>query len=136
MKFHISRWRYWYGYLLVLILVLLAIWFSDKAFDRASWISGGVALVLFLILEFLIRSERVFIDGEHIEFRSGIFSKESTKVSCKSISNVSVSQSLLQRLLRFGDVEIRSTGGDYVLNGFEEPNKIERLLSAHLKHKH
>ena len=136
MKFHISRWKYWWVYLLVIVLVLLAIWFSDKAFDKASWICGGVALVLFLILELLIRSERVFIDGEHIEFRSGIFSKESTKVSCKSISNVSVSQSLLQRLLRFGDVEIRSTGGDYVLTGFEEPNKIERLLSAHLKHKH
>lgn len=133
MKFHISRWKYWWVYLLVVVLVLLAIWFSDKAFDKASWISGGVALVLFLILEFLIRSERVLIDGEHIEFRSGIFSKESTKVSCKSISNVSVSQSLLQRLLRFGDVEIRSTGGDYVLTGFEEPNKIERLLSVHLK---
>lgn len=133
MKFHISRWKYWWVYLLVIVLVLLAIWFSDKAYDKASWISGGVAVVLFLILELLIRSERVFIDGEHIEFRSGIFSKESTKLSCKSVSNVSVKQSLLQRLLRFGDVEIRSTGGDYLLNGFEEPNKIERLLSAHLK---
>ena len=134
MKFHISRWHYWYGYLLVLVLVGLAIWFSDRAMDYYSWIAGIVCLVLFVFLEFLICSERIVLEGEHVEFRKGVFSKDSTRVSCKSVSNVSVSQSLVQRLLRYGDVEVRTSGGDYVLNGFEEPAKIERLLSAHLKH--
>ncbi|VVB81293.1 Bacterial PH domain protein [uncultured archaeon] len=134
MKFHISRWNYWWAYLIVTVLVLLAIWFSDKAYDRASWISGGVALILFLILELLIRSERVIVDGENLELRQGLLSKESTRISCKSVSNVSVSQSFLQRLLRYGDLEIRTTAGDYVLRSFEEPGKIERALSKHLKH--
>jgi len=135
MKFHKSRWHYWYAYVVLVVLVVLAIWFSDKAYDMASYISGGSALFLFLLLEFLIRAERVVIDGEHLELRSGILSKESTRLSCKSISNVSVQQSFLQRLLRYGSVEISTSSSDYVLDCFEEPNKIQKALSEHLRHK-
>jgi uncharacterized membrane protein YdbT with pleckstrin-like domain len=135
MKFHKSRWHYWYAYVVLVVLVVLAIWSYDKAYDRLSWISGGSALVLFLLLEFLIRAERVIIDGEHLELRSGILSKESTRFSCRSVSNVSVKQSFLQRLLRYGSVEISTTSSDYVLDCFEEPNKIQKLLSEHLRHK-
>ena len=134
MKFHKSRWHYWYAYVVLVALVVLAIWFSDKAYDKLSWISGGSALILFLFLEFLIRAERVIIDGEHLELRKGILSKDSTRLSCKSITNVSVSQSFLQRLLRYGSVEISTTGTDYILDCFEEPNKIQKLLSEH-RHK-
>jgi uncharacterized membrane protein YdbT with pleckstrin-like domain len=142
--FHISRWRYGWGYIVVFSLVIIAIWFTDHGGDTASYIAGGLALVLFFLLEILVRMERLVISDSGIKLRKGFLSKNVTRVAYSTISNVSVSQSVFQRLLRYGDIEIDTPGGptaEIVLLKFQDAGKIERLISsyiheAHAKHTH
>src|SRR5574341_1912391 len=125
MKFHISRWRYWWAYLAVFLLVLAAIWLTDNGKDAASWTVGIIALALFILLEFVIRSERIIIN-DAIEIRR--FRKEPVSISFVSISDAAVSQTTLQHILRYGDVLIKSSSGEVLLSRFEEPLKIEKLI--------
>jgi uncharacterized membrane protein YdbT with pleckstrin-like domain len=137
MGFHISRWRYWWGYTVVFILVLAAIWFTDRAADAASWITGIVALISFIIFEFIIRRERIAITDSGVEVRRGIFKAEVTSIPYEKIAAVSTSQTVLQNVLRFGDVQIdTSSPAEIVLIGFEEPGKIERQISSRLHEVH
>ncbi len=139
MKFHISRWRYWWGYVVVFLLVMLAIWFTDRAADAPAWIIGSLAVVLFIVLEIVIRLERIVVGDSEIELRKGILSKSIIRISLNKVSNVSISQSVLQRILRYGDVEIDTPGGptaEIVLKGFEEAGKIERLVSERIHKVH
>ncbi|MEM3154123.1 MAG: PH domain-containing protein [Candidatus Woesearchaeota archaeon] len=137
MAFHISRWRYWWAYLVVILLVLYAIWLTDRAADVASWIVGSVAFVLFVIMEVMIRRRRVIIN-DAVEIISG---NVRTRVDFKKIAGVSVQQSVLQNLLRYGTVIIKLPGEEIVLAGFAEPNRIKRQVDSHLhvvheKHPH
>jgi len=133
MSFHISRWRYWWAYLIVFLLVLAAIWLTDNGKDIASWTVGIFALVLFVIFEFVIRLERVVINNS-VEIRR--FRKETTSIPFSSISNVTATQTTLQHLLRYGDVIIKSSSGEVLLSNFEEPVKIEKLISQKIKAVH
>jgi len=133
MKFHISRWRYWWAYLTIFILVLLAIWLTDNGMDSLSWVSGGGGLVLFVIMEFVIRMEKINIADSGVEFRNG---KDVTILQYSSISDVSLTQSFFQHLLRFGDVQIKMPGSEVVLKGFEEAAKIEKVISMNIHKVH
>jgi len=119
--------------LIIFILVLLAIWLTDNGMDSLSWVSGGVGVVLFLIMEFIIRTEKVNITDSSVEIRKG---KDVASLQYSSISNVSLNQSFFQHLLRFGDVQIDVPGSEIVLTGFEEAAKINKVISMYVHKVH
>ncbi len=137
MSFHISRWRYWWAYLVIILLAMYAFWLTDRAQDAASWTAGIAALILFIIMEIVIRRQRIKI-GDFVEIMSG---NERTRIEFKSVSGVSVQQSVLQNILRHGSITIKLPGEEIVLSGFAEPNKIRkqiesRMHSVHQSHPH
>jgi uncharacterized membrane protein YdbT with pleckstrin-like domain len=137
MSFHISRWRYWWAYFVVILFALYSFWLTDRAEDVASWTAGIAALILFIIMEIVIRRQRV-ITKNSVEIRS---EKETKRIEFSKISHVSVVQSFLQHLLRYGTVVIKSPGEDIVLLNFAEAGKIARSIQKHLhtvheKHEH
>jgi hypothetical protein len=129
MKFHISRWQYWWGYLAVFLLVLLAIWFTDRAQDFQSYIAGGIALIVLVVFEFIVRKEKVRFAEDGIEIIRG---KDVEKISFDSVSDASAIQTALQSVLRFGDVLIKIPNREIVLNNFEEPGKIARAIGTRI----
>jgi uncharacterized membrane protein YdbT with pleckstrin-like domain len=76
-----------------------------------------------------------FIITEHgIEFRKGILSRHVMRASYQSVSNVFVRQSLLQRIFKFGDVDIDTAGGpepEIVLHNFQKAGRIEEMIESH-----
>jgi hypothetical protein len=135
--FHISRWRYWWAYLFIILLALYAFWLTDRAQDAASWTAGIIALILLISMEFIVRRQQVKI-GAAVEIRSG---NERTRIELSRIAGISVRQSVLQNLLRHGTVILKLPGEEIVLSGFAEPNKIKRQIEskmhlAHQAHKH
>jgi len=141
-KFHISRWRYWLGYLVVFMLVIATIWFNDRAADVAAWIMGLLGLVLLVVLEIMIRIDTLIVKDDALEHRIGILSRNVTRITYNSISNVSTNQTLFQRIFGFGDVYIDTPGQtpgrefEIVLKGFARPNKIEQLVGTYIHKVH
>ena len=133
MKFHISRWQYWWGYLAVFLLVLLAIWFTDRAQDSQSYIAGGIALIILLVFESIVRKEKVRFADDGIEIVRG---KDVEMISFDSISDASSIQSALQSVLRCGDVLIKVPNREVVLKNFEEPGRIARAIGTRIHVSH
>lgn len=134
MKFHISRWHYWYGYAFLIILLAVAAWRLLGGSINWFLFLGIAALVLLIIFEILIRLEQVIITENGIEFRKGILSRHVTRASYQSVSNVFIRQSLFQRMFKFGDVDIDTAGGpepEIVLHNFQKAGKIEELIESH-----
>lgn len=114
----------------------MAIWFTDRGIDQASWVSGSIAIVLFLVFEFMIRLERVNVTDDGIVVGRGIFKKSVTRLSYYNVYHVSVIQTVLQKVLRFGSVKIDSPGSEIVLLDFQDPAKIEKAISIHIHKMH
>jgi len=139
MKFHISRWHFWYAYTAIILLFILGIWLYDRAIDNLAWTSILIAIILLVLFEVLIRIETLTITKVSVDHRKGLFSKQVSRVMFDSITNVSVHQTFLQRILRFGSVDIYtpgSSGPEIVLRSVNNAAKIENIISGHAtKHK-
>jgi hypothetical protein len=115
MKFTISRYRYWYGYTLAIIIALLGSYFLDKAMDAAAWTLFGVAGVLFLFFEYVVRSESLSVVHDGFIYR-----KSGISVKLSQNSHIHVHQSFIHYMLRMGTVTI----GDVTIYGLREPHRI------------
>ena len=122
MLFHISRWRYALGYLIVIVLVFIAMWRYDKGADVLGIVLAILSAVLLVFLEVLIRRKRLHIDDE-VRFVDG----KNTAIIPRD-SEVTVSQSAIGMILGFGDVKIKTGESELVLNMFNLPTKIERMM--------
>ena len=54
----------------------------------------------------------LWVDEEQIIWRRGVFARKITQVEIGEIVGVNVSQSLLGRLLGYGDVDVETRGAD------------------------
>lgn len=134
-KFNISRWKYCWAYLLATGL-FIASWylFSYEAILAYIVIGSGAAIIL--VAEVLVYENRVVIEADYVEATLGIFSRRVLRVQYDDISDVGVNQTLLQRLLSYGDVLIDTSGTADVemeLFGFRKPNNIVKLVSERMR---
>jgi len=120
------------GYLLVILLAIASIWAYDSGIDALGWIAAIVALLFLVTFEVLIRMNNFAIEDREVSYVEGILSKKIVRVHYANVSDVTVEQSFLQRVLGFGDVHISTPGTDVkeiFLHGFSWPGKIGKLIT-------
>ena len=99
----------------------------------------GFVLFLLVLFEIFIRSERLVIEDSTVILYKGIFSRNVMRISYNTISNVSVNQSFLERILGYGDIFIDTAGGpsaEIVLKKFQGAVKIEKMIEERIQKAH
>jgi membrane protein YdbS with pleckstrin-like domain len=77
-------------------------------------------------------SERLAVGPHDVLLERGFLAKQRVQVSRDSIRAVRVSQGVMQRLFKVGNIEI-FTGGDYpeiAIRGLPRPDMVRALLAA------
>lgn len=125
------------GYVLAAVgaFLLVAILASLYAFIGVpAWISIPLGLLLFLIPAFyhikamLVRYKLI---GSQIEIDSGLIARTTRNVPLRRIQDVTVTTSIAQRLLGFGDLVIDNAseeGGKVVLKNINTPKKYADMM--------
>ena len=107
--FHTSRLRYFLIYLIVIILLVFSfIIYKDDSFKIPSII---ISLILVIIAEILSRATDLIIEENNITNEVGVLSKKTIRIHYFDISDVTVDQPFIQRILGIGDIHINSSGG-------------------------
>ncbi len=113
------------------------------AYDRANIIVSilsiclivvGVGLLFLLMMEIQRRSTTLTITNKVTRLRKGILSRSITEVRHKDVRNVSLTQSLVDRLLGIATISIGSSGqsGDEItVRGITQPDHVKKLISQH-----
>ncbi len=97
----------------------------------AMWAAGvaGVLVILALAVPPLVAWKfRLYVlTNERIVVRNGVVSREGTEIPLESINNVLYSQSVIERLLGYGDVLIESAGsqGQSRLDDIPDPEAFQ-----------
>lgn len=126
------------GYLLtVLTAFLLVALFAVAGF---SWpIAVIIGLLLLLVpAYFHLRQKmvRYTLTDTTIEIDKGLVSRSTQNVPLRRIQDVTVSSSMIQRLLGFGDIVIDNaseTGGKVVLDNINSPRRYADLLLEQMR---
>lgn len=91
---------------------------------------GGFALIKILLLR---HSHRYTLQDGFAKYEYGIIKRETTKIAYTNISNYEVKQSILGRLLNYGDMELASPGtndAEIKMNAVLGPRLVEVVLEG------
>ena len=129
------------GYLLAalgaVLLVALLAWQTRVNVPYFVSIPLGLALLLIPAYKHLMRnSVRYTLTDSKIEIDQGFISRTTRNIPLRNIQDVSVTTTILQRLLRFGNVVIDNaseTGGTTVLRNIPDPRRHADLILRELR---
>ncbi|MFH1978120.1 MAG: PH domain-containing protein [Candidatus Aenigmatarchaeota archaeon] len=167
-SYHVSRIGYIAKYILFLIILFGTIAliitnypvpFISEFLPILYPIGIIIGLLGLTILEVGMRSTKIKLEEYNIIFNKGIFSKNTTRINYKSITDVNIRQSVLQRMFGYGNLEIGVPGaqqsitqhfsgtgdinlGDVrghhaiVLQNFQKIRKLEKNILLRMRETH
>lgn len=91
----------------------------------------GVGILLLLYWYLLTKSDHLTIKSDEIVWTHGLINKQFTEINMSSVRTVRVTQSLVQRMLKAGDIAIYTAGDqpEVVIRGLPNPEEVR----AHIK---
>ncbi len=96
-----------------------------------------IVFVIVLVAGFVRRIETTYtISDQRLTIRTGIFSRSLQETRLVRVQNVNVNQSLIDRLVRVGDVDFDTAGGDdydFEFRGVADPHMIVRTVDRALR---
>lgn len=93
---------------------------------------GVVVYLHWLRLLYVITDEEIYV-------KIGLVSRDVTQIPLARVQNTSYSQSVLERLLSFGDIDVYTAGThteDVTLENVPNPERIKAILTAQLSDRH
>ena len=98
------------GYILVLAVVALTAWFTLNT--TMPWTPGIAALLLLWPAQRHIRRQvtKVIISGDKLRYEAGFLSKTTRTIQLSKVQDVTVHQTLGQRIVGVGDLSIETAG--------------------------
>jgi uncharacterized membrane protein YdbT with pleckstrin-like domain len=141
MVLHAAR-LHWFIYLkaillliLALVCVVLASGSNEPGLAIPLWI-GAAVLGLIGILSGLVAFIRqatteLALTDRRIIFKTGLFKRHTTEMNRSKVETVGVDQSVLGRLLNYGTVTVRGTGGSFEpIPRIEDPLTFRNHITA------
>jgi uncharacterized membrane protein YdbT with pleckstrin-like domain len=91
----------------------------------------GVGILLLLYWYLLTKSDHLTITSDEIVWTHGLINKQYTEINMSSVRTVRVTQTLIQRMLKAGDIAIYTAGDEpeVVIRGLPKPEEVR----AHIK---
>lgn len=113
---------HWFVYLQAAILFVVALAFfvasgavADDTASLACEAAAGIVLLLSALaaVDAFIRraTTELAITDRRVIFKTGLFRRQSTEINRSKVETVGVDQSIVGRLLDYGTVVVRGTGG-------------------------
>ncbi len=114
------------------VAVGAVLWF---AVSEAAGIGAGIAIAaLTILVSILLRSATEYvITDERLHIRRGIVSRTIQETRLGRVQNVTVSQSVWERLLQIGKAEFDTASqdqSDFVFAGIADPDEVRAAVDA------
>jgi membrane protein YdbS with pleckstrin-like domain len=126
-----SWWNYWWLALLALVLLAGGIYLTVTLNVQAYLIVSALAVVPLLMALWNRYSMKVFVDEQQVEISEGILSVVRNSIYCADVRTTATRQTLLQRIVGIGTVEVGSAGTgrvEIVAKGVPQPRKLEKII--------
>ena len=91
----------------------------------------GIGILLLLWWYLQTKADKITVKSDEIVWEHGLINKQYTEISLSSLRSVRVHQSLLQRMLNAGNVEVYTAGDqpELTIQGLPNPD----LIREHVK---
>jgi uncharacterized membrane protein YdbT with pleckstrin-like domain len=120
------------------VLALLAFWFAARAEDNpglalmaAGWFLIAVAICMAIAAWFAQWVTEIAVTSQRVIYKRGFIRRYTAEMNMDKIESVTVTQSVLGRLLDYGSIHVRGTGeGMEHLHRIAAPIKLRNCITA------
>ena len=111
---------------------------SNFAEDAGSFIFVAALLVAlgWVAVRWLKwRSTHFVVTSDRLIYRSGVFAKSGIAIPLERVNNINFRQSVLERIIRAGDLQIESAGqdGQQMFSDIRRPDEVQSLIHAQIE---
>ncbi len=127
------------GYVLAALGALLLVAMFSAFTSLSTWVAVLFGLLLFLVPAFYHVKQKLVrytLTDSKLEIDEGLISRNTRSVPIRRIQDVTVSSTVLQRLLGFGDLMIDNAsdeGGKVVLKNIDRPKQYADVLLRQMR---
>ena len=92
----------------------------------------GIGILILLYWYLTMKADKLLIKEDEVVWTHGLLNKKYVEINMSSIRTVRVEQTLLQRMLNAGKIEIFTAGDapELTVNGMPNPDKIRELIKG------
>lgn len=108
---------------------------ADLAFRWVAYLLVPVGLLLMAVAYVRHTATRYVVTSNEVYKKTGLFSRDVTSLRLDRVQNTSFTQSLGQRLLSYGDVNVDTAGSggtEIVFEDVSDPQEVSSLLTRQL----
>jgi uncharacterized membrane protein YdbT with pleckstrin-like domain len=126
---------YWPG-IAVALLALVAYWFSETRYLTGIWRYTAYALALFAVILlvkqwFELWVTEIAVTDRRIIYKKGFIRRQTNEMNMDKVESVQIDQSILGRMLDYGDVTILGTGeGFETLRTISSPIELRNSITG------
>lgn len=137
---HLSYFVVWIPAALIPVIIagLLRVNDTGTGLPYWQWLLISLVLVALVIAyDFLQRYSTLYVvSNQRLRVRHGILSRKEQTARFERVQNVSISQSLIDRVLKVGAVEFDTAGTDqsdsnFNFAGISDPQELVRIVAQH-----
>ncbi len=123
------------AYVAALAVIALAIGLYFYIDERPLWAPAAAALLLIWPIRMHLRrlAVKLMVDEDHLTLERGLLSKTTRTLAMARVQDVTVQQSVFQRILGVGDIRVETAGEGSALTAesFDRPKQLaQRILEA------
>ncbi len=114
---------------------------QDTGLDYSVWIGISIILAILVVAIDAIRRYATYyvVTTERLRVRRGILARREQTARFDRVQNVSISQSLMDRLLNVGAVSFDTAGtderaSDFTFTGISDPQSLVRIVAENSLH--
>ena len=126
---------YWPG-VAVALLAVVAYWFSETRFLTGMWRYTAYALTLVAVVLFVQQWLRwwvteIAVTDRRVIYKKGLIRRRTNEMNMDKVESVQIDQSILGRMLDYGDVTILGTGeGFETLRTIASPIELRNSITG------
>ena len=127
------HWKLLVGPLLFAVVTVLAIplLVSQGIWHNLALIAPGAGLVAVLVAIIRRQSSDFAVTNKRVMMKVGVFSTRSVEILLSKIEAIAVHQSLLGRMLDYGDIVVTGTGGtEEAFSNIQAPMQLRRAVQS------
>jgi len=126
---------YWRG-VAIALLAMAAYWLSDTRLLPGIWRYAAYALALVAVVLLLQQwfkwwVTEIAVTNRRVIYKKGLIRRQTNEMNMDKVESVQISQSILGRMLDYGDVTILGTGeGFETLHTIDKPIELRNSITA------
>ena len=123
------------GYLIAVILlvggeVAAYYYFAGSAYWWLGAVPGAFYLVALAFRHLALMTEKLTFNDDHLHHEIGFISKSTRTINLAKVQDVTVFQSVKQRLMGMGRISVETSGGSsaIAIDNIDNPHKVAEMI--------